>query len=159
VPLFRKNGELYVLLTQRTENVKTHKGQISFPGGKHEEVDRSVIDTALREAHEEVGIEPEDVTVLGELDDMATTESNYIISPVVGFVPYPYAFHADEWETKEVIEVPVSALLDKHNCETGFAMVDGLTVNTYTYNYDGRVIWGATARILKQLLDILSGSN
>lgn len=108
MPLFLKNNEYHILFIQRTERVKTHKGQISFPGGAREAIDRTMVDTALREAHEEVGLNPNDVEVLGELDDMATTESNYLISPIVGHIPYPYDFKVDEWETQEVIEVPIS---------------------------------------------------
>jgi hypothetical protein len=86
---------------------------------------------------------------------MATTESNYIITPVIGLIPYPYNFKTDDWETNEVIEVPISVLLNKDNCETGTAFVEGKNIESYSYKYGKRVIWGATARILKQLLDLI----
>ena len=158
VPLYVKNGEYYVLLIQRTDRVKTHKGQISFPGGRCEEADCSVKETALREAQEEIGLNPQAVTIIGELDDMATNESRYIISPVVGVIPCPYDFKVDEWETEEVIEMPLSCLADTRNRETGTSVISGKTIVSYTYRCGDKVIWGATARILKQLMDLLSES-
>ena len=97
----------------------------------------------------------DDVEVLGELDDIITT-SNYIISPFVGFIPWPYQFRVDGEEAEEIIEVPVSALLDKSSRRQGSEIIGGETVTSYFYPYQGRVIWGATARILHQFLDILA---
>ena len=84
VPIYHKQGEYYILFTKRTEDVKNHKGQISFPGGVHQEEDRTLVDTALRESAEEIGLMPNDVEVLGELDDTTTVTSSFIISPFVG---------------------------------------------------------------------------
>jgi len=162
VPIYQKQEQYYILFTQRTEKVKDHKGQISFPGGAYEEQDGSLVNTALREAAEEIGLIASDVEVLGELDDMATIGSGYIISPFVAVIPWPYQFKLDEWETEELIEVPISALFDKDCVRHETDVLDGQVVTTYFYHYQGRVIWGATARILKQLLDILAsimGSN
>jgi len=162
VPIYQKQGQYYILFTQRTEKVKDHKGQISFPGGACEKEDGSPVNTALREATEEIGLKASDVEVLGELDDMATIGSGYIISPFVAAIPWPYQFKLDEWETEELIEVPISALFDKNCVRQETDVLDGQVVTAYFYHYQGRVIWGATARILKQLLDILGsimGSN
>jgi len=156
VPIFLKDGEYNLLFIQRTDRVREHKRQISFPGGAYEESDKSLLITALREAQEEVGISPKDVTVLGELDDMPTAATNYLISPWVGLIPYPYQFELDKWETEELLEVPISTLLDSKNCfSEGSMIVNEREMVSYFYRYQNRLIWGATARIMKQLLEII----
>jgi 8-oxo-dGTP pyrophosphatase MutT (NUDIX family) len=156
VPLFAKSGEYYILFTKRTDKVRDHKGQISFPGGGRHEGDRVALDTALRECTEEIGLAPGDVHVLGELDDALTTTSNYIITPFVALIPYPYPFKMDGWEVEEIIEVPVAALLEEERRH--YASQTGQETNTYFYHYQGRVIWGATGEILHQFLGIYSGA-
>ena len=156
LPIYYKEGEYYILFTQRTEKVKDHKGQISFPGGAYEERDRVLINTALRECAEEIGLAAEEVEILGELDDISTMSSGYIISPFVASIPWPYPFKVDEYEAEEIIEVPISALLDKSNLQLETRTVDGEAVIAHFYHYQGKVIWGATARILKQFLDIFA---
>ena len=156
VPIYHKQGEYYILFTKRTEDVKDHKGQISFPGGAYQEEDRTLIDTALRESAEEIGLMPNDVEVLGELDDTTTVTSSYIISPFVAFIPWPYQFKLNREEAEEIIEIPISALLDKNCLRKETEIIDGETVASYFYHYQGRVIWGATARILNQFLDIFT---
>jgi 8-oxo-dGTP pyrophosphatase MutT (NUDIX family) len=155
IPLYKKQGEYYILFIQRTDRVRDHKGQISFPGGAYEEGDDNLLQTALREAAEEVGLAAEDVEVIGELDDYRTIGSNYVISPFVGRMPWPYQLQVDEWETEEVIEVPLSALLDKSNVSQDKDILEGEEIDQYYYHYRGKVIWGATARILNQFLGIL----
>jgi len=156
IPLYKKQGEYYILFIQRTDRVRDHKGQISFPGGAYEEGDDNLLQTALREADEEVGLAAGDVEVLGELDDYRTIGSNYVISPFVGRMPWPYQLKVDEWETEEVIEVPLSALLDKNNVRQDKDILEGEEIVQYYYHYQDKVIWGATARILNHLLDILA---
>jgi 8-oxo-dGTP pyrophosphatase MutT (NUDIX family) len=156
VPLYNKEGQYHVLFTQRTNNVKEHKGQISFPGGARQEGDKTLLDTALRESAEEIGMAPGRVKILGELDDTITTTSNYIVTPFVGIIPWPYEFQVDGWETEAIIEVPISALMDKNCLREETEVTGGQAVTSYFYHYQGRVIWGATARILHQFLDILA---
>jgi len=156
IPIYRKQGLPHILFIQRTDRVRDHKGQISFPGGAYEEGDENLLQTALREATEEVGLMAEDVEVLGELDDYRTIGSNYVISPFVARIPWPYQFKVDEWETEEIIEVPLSVLLDESNVRLGKDILDGKEIDQYYYHYQDNVIWGATARILKQLLGILT---
>jgi len=157
VPIYYREGQYYILFTKRTDRVKEHKGQVSFPGGARHEGDRTLVDTALRECAEEIGLAPGDVKVLGELDDTPTETSNYIISPFVALIPYPYQFKADGWEIGEIIEAPISALLDKDlHHQTKVIDIDGQAVTSYFYHYQGKVIWGATANILHQFLDIFS---
>jgi 8-oxo-dGTP pyrophosphatase MutT (NUDIX family) len=154
IPLYKKNGEYFIIFTRRTQNVSTHKGQISFPGGVRDQTDASLLDTALRESMEEVGITTNAVDVLGRLDDFATHVSYFVISPYVGLIPWPYQFTASESETAEIIHVPVSALLDKTCMSEGNEIVDDELVPACFYTHHGNIIWGATARILQQFLDI-----
>jgi len=156
VPVFQKQGQYHVLLTRRTDKVKEHKGQISFPGGACEEADGTLVNTALRESAEEIGLAAEAVEVLGELDDAVSRTSNYIISPFVGLIPWPYQFKMNGDETAEIIEVPLPALLNGDSLREENETIDGEEMTSYFYHYQGKVIWGATARILHQFLDIFS---
>jgi len=154
LPIYYKQGQYYILFIKRTENVKTHRGEISFPGGTCEEKDNTLLDTALRECAEEIGLVADDTEILGELDDVASIKTNYVISPFVALIPWPYQFRVDGNEVEEIIEVPASALLD-----SGFSrqeITNGETITKYFYPYQGRVIWGATARILSKFLDIFT---
>ncbi|MFH1381780.1 MAG: CoA pyrophosphatase [Chloroflexota bacterium] len=153
IPVYLKDGEYYLLFTKRTEKVRDHKGQISFPGGAHEVEDSTLFQTALRECTEEIGLAPEAVELLGELDDSPTHTSNYIISPFVGLIPYPYPFKADPFEIDELIEVPISVLCDK-SCYYEEHDIDGRGIRGESYHCNGKIIWGATARILNQFLEI-----
>lgn len=154
VPLFQQEREYRLLFTKRTENVRVHKGHISFPGGAWEEKDGTLLNTALRECAEEIGLTPGAVEVLGELDDFHTISSDYVITPFVASIPSPYPFKLDPWEVAEIITVPISALLDQHCVTQEVESWHGEEVTTYFYHYQDRVIWGATARILHQLLEI-----
>jgi 8-oxo-dGTP pyrophosphatase MutT (NUDIX family) len=156
VPIYYKQGQYYILFIKRTERVREHKGQISFPGGACQEDDGTLVDTALRECAEEIGLMAEEVEVLGELDDIPTETSSYIISPFIGLIPWPYQFKVDGWETEEIIEVPISALMDKDCLRQETEIIGGRAVTSYFYHYQGRVIWGATAGILHQFLDIFA---
>ena len=154
IPVFDKQGEYHILFTKRTDRVRDHKGQISFPGGAYEEQDGTLRNTALRETTEEIGLAPEAVELLGELDDMPTLSSGYIISPFVGIIPWPYPFKIDPIEVDKLIEVPIPALLDKNNLHPFTEVMDDQEIATYAYHYQGNIIWGATYRILSQFLDI-----
>ncbi|MCJ7594086.1 MAG: CoA pyrophosphatase [Desulfobacterales bacterium] len=156
VPLFNDGGEYKLLFTKRTRRVEAHKGQISFPGGGVEESDGSYEQTALREAHEEVGLLPGDVKILGRTDDALTLTSNYMIHPFVGLIPYPYAFTLNSHEVKALLRVPVRVFLEE-GAGGGVIPVEyeGRTYEGYAYRYDGEVIWGATARIMFNLVEIL----
>ena len=106
--------------------------------------------------HMKIGIAAETIELLGELDDALTTTSSYIISPFVAAIPWPYQLKADEREIAEIIEVPISALLDKSSRRQETETVNGEAVTSYFYHYQGRIIWGATAQILNQFLDIFT---
>jgi len=154
IPIYYKQGQHYILFTKRTEKVRDHKGQICFPGGACEEKDGTPFNTAVRECTEEIGLPTEAVELLGELDDLRTIGTSYVISPFVAAISWPFPLKVDPMEVEKIIEVPISALLDKDCLRQGTDILSGQTVTTYFYNYRGEVIWGATARILNQFLDI-----
>ncbi|MBL8151675.1 MAG: CoA pyrophosphatase [Blastocatellia bacterium] len=154
VPLFLKENEYHLLFTRRTDHLRSHPGQISFPGGKYDDEDRSLLDTALRETQEEIGLERDAVQVLGELDDMLTS-TQYRITPFVGFIPYPYEFKLNIHEINHLIEVPVKTLLDPSILETRYhTFYEKYRVKVYYYHIGSEPIWGATARIVKHFLDL-----
>ncbi len=155
IPLFKKAGEYHILFTKRTEKVPHHKGQISFPGGQRDKEDADLLATALREAEEEMGIAPKDVQILGELDDCCTASSDFCISPFVGLIPYPYPFRVNPHEIAEVIEAPLSVLRHENQMRQEIFLRDGEPFPVYFYEYQDKTIWGATARILTEFLDLL----
>lgn len=154
IPLFKKGGEYHLLLTRRTDKVPLHKGQISFPGGRRDPADPDSLATALREAWEEMGIEAKDVRTLGELDDICTV-TDFCVAPFVGLIPYPYPFRVNPHEIEEVIEVPLSTLLDPANFREEWQERNGQPRWAFFYQYGRHNIWGATARIIKQFLELL----
>jgi len=156
VPIYYKQGQHYILFTKRTELVKEHKGEISFPGGAYQEGDETLVNTALRECFEEIGLMAGDVEVLGELDDTITKTSNYIISPFVAFILSPYQFKVNAEEAEEIIEIPISALLNEGCLRQETEIIGDKAITLYSYYYQGRIIHGATARILNQFLDIFA---
>ncbi len=153
MPLFEKNGAAHFLLTLRTHKVDTHKGQISFPGGGWEEGDHTIRETALRESCEEVGIQPRDVQIIGELDDVIAV-SDHLVTPVVATIPYPYNFVVSEHEIEELVEIPLSFFMDLKNCRIEERSHRGRTVPVYFYNYDHHVVWGLTAHIIRGFLQV-----
>ena len=158
VPLFKKGKDCHLLFTRRSDQVKHHKGEISFPGGVVDEEDLELEKTALREAHEEIGLKESDVQIIGVLDDIVTI-TEFIVTPIVGLFPYPYPFKVSEREIAELIEVPLSSLLDE-DCFTESEMVRGGQKEiVYAFRYGDHIIWGATARILKQFLELMPTSK
>ena len=149
-------GEAHLVFAQRTERVGHHAGQISFPGGRIDPEDADDLAAALREAHEEVGLEPSRVEPLGLLDDTETFATQYVITPFVGVVRGPVVWQPDGEEIEKVIEVPVAALLDRGSFRVERWERDGVARDVYFYDYRGTTIWGATARILKQYLDVVA---
>jgi 8-oxo-dGTP pyrophosphatase MutT (NUDIX family) len=158
IPLFEKGETCHMIFTKRSDNVRYHKGEISFPGGVVDEEDSELERTALREAFEEIGLKESDVQIIGVLDDIITI-TQFVVTPFVGVFPYPYPFKLSPVEIAELIEVPLSALLDE-DCFSEREIIRGTgkeVVNAY--QYENHVIWGATARILKQFLDLIFPSK
>jgi len=155
LPIYQKDGKCHIIFTKRTDHLTHHKGQISFPGGGRHDDDRTLLETALRESREEIGLKEADVRILGELDDAATVTSMYRIVPFVGLIPYPYDFKMDRFEVDEVFGLPLEDLLNNANRKDENLVYGDKIIRVYTYELDGRVIWGATAWILNQFLEIL----
>jgi len=146
----------HILFTKKSEAVPHHKGQFSFPGGICEERDASRVETALREAWEEVRIPAESVEVLGLLDDTATRATPFIITPVVGIIRGPVEFKPDGREIERVIEVPLDLLRDPSIFRTEIWERGGEPHLVHFYQVSVEdVVWGATARILKQFLELV----
>ena len=158
VPLFKKGGDCHLLFTKRSDQVKYHKGEISFPGGVVDEEDKELINTALREAFEEIGLKESDVQIIGVLDDIVTI-TEFIVTPIVGLFPYPYPFKVSEVEIAELIEVPLAFLLDEDCFSEREISRGGQREIVYAYQYGEHIIWGATARILKQFLDLITSQK
>ncbi len=152
--LYERDDGLHCLLQERSQQVEHHKGQISFPGGARDESDGSAASTALRETHEEVGVAPEDVDLLGELDEIWTI-SNFRVRPFVGWLrDWPYAFRYAPCEVAALLEVPLGHLADPASLVDDVREIDGRPIVFPSYRWDGRLIWGATARILTNFLDV-----
>ena len=154
VLLYPKGGEYCILLNKRSDQVEHHKGEISFPGGARDPEDRDSLETALRETEEEMGINRDDITVIGEMDEVVT-RSNFLMNVFTGTIKYPYPFKPSAIEIAEVLEFPVSALIDTANRRTETRWDDGHPATSYSYVHQEHVVFGATARILQSCIDIL----
>ncbi len=153
VLLYPKNGEYCILLNKRSEEVEHHKGEISFPGGARDPEDSNSLATALRETEEEMGIKRSDVTVIGEMDE-TVTRSGFLVNVFVGTIEYPYVFKPSAIEIAEVLEFPVSSLTDPVNRRSETRWQEGKPVTSYSYVHKEHVVFGATARILQDCIDI-----
>ena len=154
VLLYLKNGEPHLLLNKRSESVESHKGEISFPGGRKDLSDDSLVDTALRETYEEIGVNPEDVRVLGEMDEIDTM-TGYRVSPFLGTISERYRFIVNRLEVAELIEVPLFGLMKGALVRDEMRQIEGNWVRRNNYSYNGHLIWGATARIVNRLVVLL----
>lgn len=158
VPIYEKSGIYHILFTKRSDQVEHHKGQVSFPGGAHDEGDYDLQFTALRETYEEIGVHPQDVEVIGQLDDIVTI-SNFLVTPYVGrILRSPYNFVPYVKEVASILEVPLSHLLDPANLRWDSRLrPDGTEFAMPTYLFNEHVIFGATARILHHFLSLIWG--
>ncbi len=156
LPLFVRDGHYRLLFTRRTDTVEYHKGEVSFPGGAVDEDDISWEHTAKRETFEEVGVRQEDIEILGQLDDMITMMSRFIVHPFVGVVPFPYDFTPNRREVERLIEVPLQFFLDSPQAHLAPIDYEVEAFDTPAYVYEGTVIWGATQRILENFLSIIT---
>jgi 8-oxo-dGTP pyrophosphatase MutT (NUDIX family) len=157
IPLFLKNGVYHILFTKRAENLTHHRGEVSFPGGVFHPEDVDTLRTALRETSEEVGIAPEDVDILGVLDDFITIH-NYLVTPYVGFVAAGHQLRINPGEIERIIEVPLSFLLTPGIFQLRDWTWQGRTRPLFCVDYEGDTIWGLTATMLKQFLEIISAA-
>jgi 8-oxo-dGTP pyrophosphatase MutT (NUDIX family) len=152
--LFEKEESYNIVFNKRSQQVEHHKGDIAFPGGVFDEGDLNAEATALRETWEEMGIDQQDVSILGQLSEIET-RSNFRVVPFVGTFPYPYRYNTNPMEVAEVIEVPIDHLLDPGNYRVQTEMVNGEPWLEHFYTYRKHVIYGATARMLYQFLTLI----
>jgi len=157
--ILEKDGAPCILFTKRTETVAHHKGEISFPGGVQDKRDKSLLETALRETREEIGIPAEKIEILGELDDNVTKVTNFHLTSYVGMLLPPVTYKTSNIEIERMIEVPLAVLQDPSNFREEIWEYGSEHHPIYFYTYGKDVIWGATARILKHFLDITAGSG
>jgi len=148
-------GEPTIAFTKRTERVGQHKGQMSFPGGVVDPTDASLLEAALRECEEEVGLPRASVEPLGALDDTETVATQFVITPFVGLVREAVAWQPDGEEIEKVIEVPFAALIEEGSFRVETWNRNGVERPVYFFDYEGETIWGATARILVHYLDLV----
>lgn len=151
IPLVEQEQELHVVLTQRSKYLRHHAGQISFPGGRQEQHDANLLATALREAHEEIGLAPEDVTIVGQLHDYPVL-SNFIVRPFVALIEPQQPFKLDQHEVAEIFTVPLAQVLYQ-NRHYVYRLRRLLYDQVYFIPYQQRNIWGATAGMLRELAD------
>ena len=150
VPLVEHADEPSILLTRRADHLEKHSGQVAFPGGKVEDSDDSPIAAALREAEEEIGLDPSHVEIAGVLDTYQTG-TGFLILPVVGFVRPGFTLTPDENEVADVFEVPAHIALSEANWKTDSGEWKGRMWNFYSMDYQGYNIWGATAGMLMHM--------
>ena len=154
VPLFERDGELVAVFTERRADLRRHAGEISFPGGRQDAPDEDLRITALREAEEEVGLGREDVDLVGALPPVGTFVTGYRVHPFVGAIEPARVWIPQETEVARVLELSLPDLIAGHEMKR--LVRRGVPIRTPTYTVDGTLVWGATARILQQLLERLS---
>jgi 8-oxo-dGTP pyrophosphatase MutT (NUDIX family) len=157
IPLIWWKDEWQLVFTRRTETVETHKGQVSFPGGGCDPGESTPEATALREAWEEIGLKPEDVRLLGRMNEILTI-TRYQVTPVVGVIPWPYQFRLEPAEVERLFTIPLDWLAERANWSEQTFTPDGLlgTFPVIRYQpYDGETLWGITAQITQNFLAIL----
>ena len=159
VPLLEADGALHVLFTRRAATLPHHQGQVAFPGGSRDASDADAEATALREADEEIGLRPADVRVLGRLDDIETVASRFMITPVVGVVPHAYPWRPCPHEVDAIFTVPVRDLLAPGVEREELWDFDGRQIPIRLFPVAGQVIWGATHRITRNLLDVFARAS
>jgi len=157
IPVICRDDQLTVLLTQRTEHLTKHAGQIAFPGGRRD-AGETPLETALRETHEETGLTAKYIEPLGYLDGYLTV-TGYLVNPVVALVHEGFALQAEAAEVSDIFEVPFDFLMNNANRETHTRDWQGLTRHYYAYPFGNRYIWGATAGMIKNLGDRLYGET
>ena len=155
VPLLEEDGVCKVLFTQRTHRVEHHKGRISFPGGGVEEKDGSIEETVLRETYEEIGLSEENIKLLGRIDDALTVASNYVIHPFVGWIGSMDGLATNPAEVRQVITVPLVVFYGGGTERRRYPVeYEGVIYETAAFEYGDFMIWGATARMMENFVEI-----
>jgi 8-oxo-dGTP pyrophosphatase MutT (NUDIX family) len=157
--LYPYNGSVFTVFIQRPDYIGVHGGQISFPGGKKELADLNIIETALRESKEEVGVDSSEIRVIGRLTPLFIPVSNTLVTPVAGWIDKRPEFNHQAEEVVFLIEGEIKRFLDPSIVKTKPFEIKGEMIDIKYFNYNGHVIWGATAMILNELLAIISQAN
>ena len=153
VPLYDRGGEPHVLLTRRQKHLRNHPGQIAFPGGKVD-LDEEHLAAALREAEEEIGLAAKDARVLGRLSEALVLTTPFRLTPWVASVPYPYPWTPQPGEVEEILHVPLAALLVRGAHRTERREAYGMLIDVHWFYWRDEAVWGATARVLFELLTL-----
>ena len=160
IPIFKRNNEYFLVVTKRAASVKYHRRHLCFPGGVAAEEDRDFVQTALREAEEEIGVLKEDVEILGPLDDSLTYVPPFVIHPYVGAIPYPYAFTINPDEVEKIIEVPLNHLTPNADPADDWSGVDDDRDPRFPdFLCGGEIIWGTTGSITANFIGILKNNG
>ncbi len=154
IPIVKSEQGLELLFTKRTESVEHHKGQVSFPGGAVDEGDATLIETALRETSEEIGLERSVVSILGAMDDLQTP-SGFVVTPIVGYIDQLPPLRMNAGEVAEVILIPLKKFFDTALRHSEFRERNGMKIEVFFYDVWREPVWGATAFFVKRLVDIL----
>jgi 8-oxo-dGTP pyrophosphatase MutT (NUDIX family) len=163
VPILPRKDGLHILFTERSAKLRAHAGQISFPGGKVDPGDNTMRETALREANEEVGLDRAHAKIIGELDDVPTFVTGYVITPIVAIIDLSvaselrYPWKPSAHEVTRLHELPLEEFLAPDTLRIEERERDGVRFELYWYTVRGTIVWGATARIVRQLLDLALG--
>jgi 8-oxo-dGTP pyrophosphatase MutT (NUDIX family) len=158
VPIFERGDELHIVYIRRSDHVASHRGQVAFPGGRVDPADATLLDAALREAHEEVGIHPSIVEVIGAFPTMQTTTSGIVVAPFVGVIPFDAPLRPQLSEVAQIFDVPLTALRDPKFRGDYEWKSDGPASRSSKFPailYGGQTIWGLTLRITLNLLDLI----
>jgi len=155
IPFYENENGLSLIFTMRSDYPGVHGAQISFPGGKKDSEDEDELGVALRETEEEIGVKRDDIEVWGGLSTHRTVTSKYWITPFVGQIPYPYQFEPDQTEVERLIIIPFSHILDPQTHTYGDYDFRGFSFPSHMYTFGEDVIWGLTARILKNFISFL----
>ncbi len=153
---YPKEGIMHIPMIRRPVYKGVHSGQVAFPGGRAEDGDKDLIETALREAHEEIGVNPAQIDILGSLTPLFVPASNFMVHPVLGFTRYHPDFQPDAYEVDAILEVPVDELQDITRMGTKEIIIrEGITIQAPFYDLQGHTVWGATAMMISELLEIV----
>ena len=153
IPLLESEGELFVLLTQRSEKLRSHAGQVSFPGGKQDTQDENSLETALRETFEEIGLNKQNIEIIGTLDQILSLHY-YLVTPFVGLIPENFVSIPNADEIEAVFKVPLTFFMNGDNHWTEEFKTPIATVIVHHFNFQNFDIWGLTAKLILRLLEI-----
>ncbi len=156
---YPKNNSLYIPFIQRPTYKGAHSGQISLPGGKVEQGELDFSHTALRETYEEIGVNTEDIEIIGQLSTIFIPNSNFNVSPYIGYINYTPDFKPDSYEVESIIEAPLSQMVNPKSIDFFEKNKNGIIIKAPFYNIYGHTIWGATAMIISELIEIITSSK